>query len=418
MIAIVGAGVTGLAVAWELDRRGADFIVLEADSEPGGVMRSREVEGRVLDFGPQRTRLTQGMRSLVDALGLANELIIAPPDLGLFVYARGRLRKVPFSVGAFLASDVVGPAAKLRAALEPLTRGADHDERVDALFRRKFGRELYETVIGPLYGGLYASDPADMEAGLSLMHVLRELGVGRSFVLGLLRRGGRLAPPAACSFRRGMQALPRALAAKLGERVRLSTPVSALAKHASGWRLVTSAGTVDAEHVVLTTPAGASARLLAESQPAAATALGALTYNPLAVVHLDAETELHGLGFQVSFTEHDLALRGVTYNATLFGRRNVYTVYLGGSRSPDVVDLPDDALGERAAAEFRRCAGYDARVLSVARARMPAWDTSWRAIQGLRPPDGMHFAANWWSRPGLPGRLAEAAHVAERLASS
>jgi protoporphyrinogen oxidase len=155
-----------------------------------------------------------------------------------------------------------------------------------------------------------------MEVGLSLMHVLRELDVGRSFALGLLRRGGRLAPPAACSFRSGMQALPRALAAKLGDRVRLSTHVSGIAKHPTGWQLATAAGTVHAEHVVLTTPAGAAARLLADAEPAAATALGALTYNPLAVVHLDAETELRGLGFQVSFTEHDRALRGVTYNAS------------------------------------------------------------------------------------------------------
>jgi oxygen-dependent protoporphyrinogen oxidase len=170
--------------------------------------------------------------------------------------------------------------------------------------------------------------------------------------------------------------------------------------------------------VVLTTPAGAAAHLLADVEPAAATALGALTYNPLAVVHLDAETELRGLGFQVSFTEHDLSLRGVTYNASLFGRRNVYTAYLGGSRSPGVVDLPDDALGARAVGEFRRCTGYDARVLSVTRTRMPAWDVSWREIQGLCVPDGMYFAGNWWSRPGLPGRLTEAARVAERLAPS
>jgi oxygen-dependent protoporphyrinogen oxidase len=110
-----------------------------------------------------------------------------------------------------------------------------------------------------------------------------------------------------------------------------------------------------------------------------------------------------------------MALRGVTYNASLFGQHDLYTAYLGGSRFPEVVRLPDEALAVRAVAEFRRCTGYDARVLSVARERMPAWDVSWRALHGLRAPEGLHFAANWWSRPGLPGRLTEAARLAAAL---
>src|SRR6185436_15518077 len=106
--------------------------------------------------------------------GLAQEVVTAPPGLDLFVYRRGRLRRVPFSAGAFLRSDIVGPAAKLRAALEPLTAGARSEESVAAYFTRKVGRELYETLIGPLYGGLYGSDPQDMVVGLSLGHVLQE----------------------------------------------------------------------------------------------------------------------------------------------------------------------------------------------------------------------------------------------------
>jgi oxygen-dependent protoporphyrinogen oxidase len=418
MIAIVGAGITGLALGWELERRGAEFVVLEADSEPGGVIRSRVVEDRVLDLGPQRARLTEPIGALVDALGLRSELLIAPDDLDLFVYSRGKLRKVPFSVGAFLRSDVVGAAAKLRAALEPLTRRADPGERVDALFRRKLGGELYETVVGPLYGGLYASDPADMEVGLSLAHALRELGVGRSLVLSLLARGGRVRPASACSFREGMQALPRALATRLGARVRLGWSVEALVRHGSGWRLTTPSGTLDARRVVLTVPAGAASGLLRTVEPGVAAALLELRYNSLAVVHLEAATPLRGLGFQVAFTEGDLALRGVTYNVSLFGRTNLYTAYIGGARAPDVVRLPDEALAARAAAEFRRCTGYDARPLAVARQRMPAWDMSWRQVQGLRPPEGIYFAAGWWSRPGLPGRLAEARRLASVLAAS
>jgi len=418
VIAIVGGGITGLALGLELARRDCEFVVLEAAERPGGVVQSREVDGRVLDWGPQRTRLTGPVRALVDELGLWPEVVTAPPDLDLYVYRAGRLRVVPVSVGAFLRSDVVGWSAKLRAMLEPLTAPPDPSERVDALFRRKLGRELYETVVGPLYGGLYASDPADMEVGLSLQGTLQDLGVGRSLLMPLLRRGKRPDPPAACTFRRGMEELPRALARRLGGRLRLSARVRRIASTGSGWRLDTDDDAVEAEHVVMTAPASVCGRLLRQVDPGVSHALEQLTYNPLAVAHLDASTELRGFGFQVSFSESGLPLRGVTFNDSLFGRRNLYTAYLGGARHPEVAAMSHDELAEVAVAQFRLVTGYDARVLSIEHRRMPAWDMSWRAVRGLQAPAGIHFAANWWSRPGLPGRLAEASRLAASLAPS
>ena len=73
------------------------------------------------------------------------------------------------------------------------------------------------------------------------------------------------------------------------------------------------------------------------------------------------------------------------------------------------------ALARLAVEEFRHCTGFDARPLSVEHERMPAWDISWSALQGLSLPSGLRVAANWWSRPGLPGRLAEAERTARAL---
>jgi oxygen-dependent protoporphyrinogen oxidase len=415
VIVIIGGGISGLALGRELAARGADFTLLEASARVGGVIRSARVDGHLLDWGPQRARLTRAMSELIAAVGIADQVVTARPGLDLFVYRRGRLRRVPFSVGAFLASDIVGPAAKARAALEPLTVGADPSESVATYFTRKFGRELYETLIGPLYGGLYGSDPADMVVGLSLMHVLREFGVGRSLVLKLLSGGGRIVTPPACSFRDGMETLPSALAASLGSRVRRAAPVQALKRSGAGWDVVTSSETINASAVVLAVPAAAAARLLEPLAPEPARRIASLRYNPLGVVHLRAETALEGMGFQVSFAE-PLALRGVTYNDSLFGRTGVYTAYLGGGVRPDVVRLDDAALARLAVEEFGRCTGYDAAPLAVEREAMPAWDRSWSALEGLELPAGIHLTTNWESRPGLPGRLARGRALAAELA--
>ena len=417
MIAVVGGGITGLVLGYELEQLGVDHVVLEAGARPGGVIRSARVDGRILEWGPQRTRLTSAMRDLVGKLGLEDQVLTAPGDLDLFVYRKGRLRRVPFSAIDFLRSDIVGPLAKLRLALEPFTAGADPNERVAGYFTRKVGREVYETLIAPLYGGLYGSDPADMVVGLSLGHVLREFGIRRSLTLPLLKRGGRIEPPAPLSFKEGMQTLPLALAQALGERLRLSSPVRTLRPLGAGWKLELDGGeTLDAAQVVLTVPAPVAAELLRAVAPAAASALGELHYNPLAVVHLDADTPLRGLGFQVAFTERDLTLRGVTFNDSLFGRRNVYTAYLGGARRPEVVDLADEELARLAVDEFRRCTGYEAGPLAVEQETMPAWDVSWSALEDLRLPEGIRVAANWASRPGIPGRLVDARRTASALA--
>src|SRR5688572_29047180 len=201
MICIVGAGVTGLALAHELAKRGVEYLILEASDRPGGVIRSAKVEGRVLDFGPQRFRMTAPLSALVGELGLDGEMLHAPNGLQLYVYADGRLREVPLSLRALATGDMLTWRGKLRLAKEPLTAGPRPGERVAGFFTRKLGREAYERLAGPLFGGLYASDPADMPVDLSLSGVLRDLGVRRSLLARLARRTG--APAAPCTFRTG-----------------------------------------------------------------------------------------------------------------------------------------------------------------------------------------------------------------------
>ena len=444
---------SGLALGRELVRAGRECVVLEARGRPGGVVRSERADGLLVENGPQRARLTAPFAALVDELGLGESLILAPEDLDFFIHRDGALRRVPLSARGLLASDVVSWRGKLRAMLEPLTAGAREDERVAGYFSRKLGRELYQHVVGPLYGGIYGTDPEDMVVGLSLGGLLRDMGIGRSLVLARLFRRGASRPPAACSFADGMERLPGALARALGERVRLNAPVRAIEPGSGGWSVVLDGETLPAEQVVLAVPAPVASRLLREIAPDASTRIGGLRYNLLAVVHLRAETNLRGIGFQVSLAE-PRALRGVTFAHCLFGgeggrpdRTGVYTAYVNPSharaagtramsdpvaraRTTDAgaVSGPasmargssgsgtDDALGTLAAEEFRRCTGYAAEPVAVARPAMPAWDTSWSALRRLRLPTGLHVTANWESRPGLAGRFARARALAVELA--
>ena len=360
--------------------------------------------------------MVESLAGYVQELGLEDDVILAPDGLPLYVFAAGKLREVPFGGWDFVWGDLLTWGAKFRMAFEIFTAGPDPEETVEEFFVRKVGRQPYERIVGPLYGGLYASDPANMVVGLSLGHVLREFGVKRSLLLPLLTRGGRIDPPAACSFTDGMQMVTDALYEANADHVRLSTPARAIRRGSTErWAIETDEETIEVEKVVVTCPARPAAEILSEIAPQASEAIGTLNYNPLAVVHLHAETDLEGLGYQVSLAE-DLATRGVTWNASMFDRDGVYTVYLGGAKNPGVVDESDEGLREIAMREFETVTGHESSVLAVEREEMAAWDRSWSAIQGLETPEGITVAAAWQQRPGIPGRLSQAKGLAAALA--
>ncbi|SDZ83449.1 oxygen-dependent protoporphyrinogen oxidase [Haloplanus vescus] len=417
-VGIVGGGITGLALQHYLSAEGVESVVFDAASEPGGVIDSRRVEGRVLDFGPQRTRLSPPLDSLVDSLGLRDELREAD-DGPLYVYRDGARRRVPFTPREAVETDLLSWRGKLRLLAEPLTGPPRDQETIETFLTRTLGREAAQYLVGPLYAGVYASHPDEMRVKHSFGRALDAHDVSGSLLVAAAKaalRGADLPP--AVTFDDGMQTLPEALYAAHRDRVHLDTPVEAVRDAAEGFRLETPSRSVPVSTVILTTPAATTAGLLDSVAPETAQALAQLTYNSLVVVHLAAEATLDGAGHQVQYDE-DYRTLGVTYNASLFGRDGVYTCYLGGSRYPDLLDESTATLRRLAESEFREMTGVDARALTVRRRPnvMPAYDTSWDALDDVATPPGIHLCANYESRAGLPGRVRQAKGVATRVAA-
>ena len=419
---------SGLLVAHGLRAAGAPCTLYEASARAGGVVRSSRVADRVLEWGPQRLRLTDELRRIVDELDLADELLLAPPGLPLYVVRDSRMHEVPRSLTALLGSSLLSPGARLRVLLEPLTGPVGDRETVAEALRRKFGDEAYRVLLGPLLGGLYASDPANMRARDSLKSFVDRAGSPRSLLLhGVSVASGRGVPPS-CSFRDGLGTLPAALAGSLGSTLRRESPVRSMfaADGGNGWLLsVESAGGTDPSvrtegpfgAVVLALPAPRAAELLVESAPDAARRLGRLTYNRLAVVHLAAARRLPpGLGYQVAFGE-PLETRGVTFNESVFGRQGLATAFLGGAGNPRLTEWSDDRIAARAEKEFERVTGVPATTIEVSRPKIPAYDLSWEALDGLRLPPGVHLCAGYVERAGVTGRLRQARRLVRKLAS-
>lgn len=448
-VGIVGGGITGLALHHHLRRTGVESTVFEAAAEPGGVVGSTRVDGRTLELGPQRTRLSPPVASLVEAVGIGDAVVEAA-DRPLYVYYDGRLRRVPFTLREAVTTDLLSWRGKARVLLEPLTGPPRDDETVREFVARTLGPEVADRVVGPLYGGIYGSHPDEMYARHSLARALRKRGVSRSTLVTVAKarlRGS--SPPPVVTFEGGLQALPEALYQAHEDGVELETPVEAVGEADAGFEVETASGTDVFDAVVLTTPADVTADVVAPVAPEAAGHLRRLSYNPLALVHLAADDDLDASGYQVQFDE-SLRTLGVTCNGSLFGttdgdasrerserdgvraseanggsprersdRDGVYTCFLGGWKTPDLVEWSDERIRETAVEEFEAVTGFEARPLHVHRLPrgMPAYDTSWTALEQVELPDGVHLCANYESRAGIPGRIARARRLAETLAA-
>lgn len=363
MIGIVGAGIGGLALDHFLRSAGAETTIREARNRPGGVIHTRTAGGRVLECGPQRVRLTPGVRELAATAGVEDDLLTAP-DLPLYVYRDGDLRQVPLSPRAAVTTDLLSRRSKARILLEPLVPGVREGETVEAFLRRSFGREATEYCFGPFYAGLYASDPDEMPVEHSLAKALDHAGVGRSVLVAAARKllGEGSRPPMG-SVAGGLQRLAEGLASG-SDGLRLGTPVESVGCAGGGYAVRTAKGRTVVDDLVVTTPAGVAAELLGDVAPDAADRLARLSYNPLAVVHLETDRSFDGAGVKVPGVE-GFATRGLTAHGPLFGREGVVTAFLGGSHSPAVVERSDGALRSLAAEEFRDVTGTDAEPIAV-----------------------------------------------------
>ena len=424
MIGIIGGGISGLFLLHHLADSGIEAVLFERSETPGGVMHSRTVSGPngpvTVDLGPQRLRLTPSLAGMLNQLELTSGLQQAPSGLPFTMYHEGVLHPAPLSLGDAFGTRLISWGGKIRALADLVTGAPRPEESVASALTRKLGPQVYSRLAGPIMGGLYASRPENMEARHTLLPALRRAGSRRSLLLGLLR-ATRWERTPVVSFREGMGALPSALARHYCARVRLGEPVRTIMPTGHGrYRIESDQSTLDVDRVVLALPAPQAAETLGVGVPVVAESLASLRYNPLAVVPLVVPSEIPqprtGSGFKMTLEDHS-PTRGVTAHDLLFGRRGLFTAFLGGMGGEEVVGLSDPEIMRLAIADFERVTGVIPVALFVHRTAMPAWDRSWRALDSLPLPKGMHLCAAFSDRPGIAGRLENALRLAAHLST-
>lgn len=364
-IAVVGGGLAGLTTAYRLTQASADVVVIEA-SAPGGALRSVDVGGSSLPAGADGFL---GRKPW--ALDLCRELgleVVAPASSGTYLWTDAGLVAYPSDAAFGIPGDPGDvwrwpglSRAGRRRALGDLLRSrhkGEGDQTLGSLLRRRLGDEATELAVAPL---LSAPSLGDVDA-MSLRATYPDLERWEDWQGSLIRgsqaarrslRKGPDVGPMLVRPRGGVEALVGALASGLLQTVRTGCPATGLEHGAAGWRVALERGDpIEADVVVLATPAAVARRLLASTAPEASVALGDLgtasVVTTLLVYPEGTQPSLPaGTGFVVPRGKAPMrscAWLSSRWPDPSFGTRAIVSCALGGVGDEDVIRAPDDDI--------------------------------------------------------------------------
>ena len=459
-VVIVGGGITGLATAYFLQEQARtlhqplEIFLIEREHRLGGKVLTEHAQGFIIEGGPD-SFLTQKpwALQLCELLGLADRLTGPQPHRKTFVLLGGRLRRLPEGVmglvptrlGSFLRSDLFSGWGKLRMVVEPLVppRRDDRDESLGEFVRRRLGRQALERLAEPLLAGIYAAE-ADRLSLLATFPRLRELerrhGSLTAGVMAQRRRRSKDAKeskPLFMTLRPGLSALVEALRARLhGVKVITGQRVAQLERRntKSSYSLRLADGRLlEADALVLTTPAHVAAELLEPLSPKAAELLAKFPTVSTAVVTLafrrsQVEHPLDGTGFVVPHVE-GRALTGCTWSSSKWPGLApegfvLLRCFFGRAGQEDALELNDGDLVHLAYEELHALLGLRGKPILTRVHRWPRampqylighLDRLAQIEEALGEHPGLILAGAAYRGIGLPDCIRQAQDAAERL---
>jgi protoporphyrinogen/coproporphyrinogen III oxidase len=398
-VAIIGAGITGLTAAFYLKRQGVPVTVYEAGGRAGGVIQSSRQNGFLAEAGPNTILETSPeISELIRDLNLESHRIYPNPEAkNRYVVRDKKPVAMPSSQAEFLTTKLFSARAKFALAREPFVppRRDGVEESVAEFVLRRLNQEFLDRAIDPLIAGIYAGDPHK----LSVLHAFPKLLEaeqkhgsllkGQLFGGGERKEGGEISRRNAkmFSFDDGLQVLTDALAAQVGDAVKLNTPVTKLMETQDGWRVSTFHGEAEHSAVIYCGTAYRLAELQIEfGKPAPGTAQPDSVSEPGRRPAFQAFSEIHHppvasmvLGFRREDVTHPLDgfgmlipkaegfnILGTIFSSSLFPNRSpsghvLLTTYIGGERQPELASLPMDELVKLACEDLRVLLGVKSK---------------------------------------------------------
>lgn len=444
-VAIVGGGISGLATAYYLAKAGIGSHLFEARPRLGGVIQTENVDGCVVEGGPDSFLSAKPWAmDLIAELGLAGEVIGSNDHLrATFIWKGGRLIPLPdgvqFMVPTKLLPIVATPLlhwrTKLRMGLEYFHRrraaGAE-DRSVAAFIGGHYGQEVVDYLAEPLLSGIYGGDPAELSAASVLPNLVELESEYGSLTRGVLaRRKAAISAERLPLFRTLRGGMGRLIDRLEGSATVVHAAVERIERTTNGFRLRAGGDWLETQHLILACEAHQAAGLARPIDRELSALTGWIPYRSSMTVALgydrrDLQHPLNGFGFLVPKKERN-RLVACTWVGTKFSDRvpegmALLRCFLGeqslGKSDEQIVAAVlvelREMMGIRARPRFTRIFRWPRSMAqyTVGHAqRLAGIDARLAAIPGL------HLAGNGYRGIGIPDCVKMAKQVAEQIAA-
>ena len=376
-IVILGAGISGLATAYQLNKKGFNVTVLEKKKEAGGSMESAFEDGFLFDRGPNSGLETSPLiGKLVEELKLQDQLVYANKSGNKrYILRNDQLNPLPMNPFALLKTNLFSPSAKLRLIAEPfIGRSKDgYYQSIADFVKRRLGKEFLDYAINPFVAGVYAGNPEDLsvKSAFPKLYELEEkyggliIGTIKSMKERKQRAEKSKQSAKMFSFKDGMQVFPCAIAKFFESKVITFAEATLLEKKGNSFVVNYIIGnineSIECDAVLSTIPAYAAPEIFKPFDEKISDHLNDIYYPPVLVLYLgyketDIEQPLDGFGFLIPAKEKKSFL-GAIWSSVLFPNRAPegqasFTLFIGGARNPEIGNIDKEILFKKVRSEF------------------------------------------------------------------
>ncbi|MDD4970006.1 MAG: protoporphyrinogen oxidase [Paludibacter sp.] len=445
-IIIIGAGLTGLSLAYYLKKAGKQFLLLEQQDRTGGVINTVTENDFTFETGPNT-----GVLSSPELAGLFEDLqgkcsldTANTQAKKRYVWKKGKWNALPSGLISAINTPLFSMYDKFRILGEPFRKpGTDCNETIAELVTRRLGKSYLDYAVDPFISGIYAGDPEKLVTRYAMPKLYAlEQNYG-SFIRGAIKKKGepktllqKKATGEVFSVKGGLKQLILTLNDEIGiDNIRTGCKEIKVLPLDGGFQvsyLNTSGESVDitASRVVTTVGGYALPELLPFLTDDLLKPLANMLYAGVVQVVAGfknwngAKLDAFG-GLMPTREKHGIL--GILFPSAIFTDRTperggLLSVFLGGVKNPGLINKTDSEIETLVYKEIRETMGTTekAELLKIFRYKyaIPQYDmssgerlASIDKIQSTYP--GLILAGNIRDGIGMPDRVKQARQLSE-----
>lgn len=375
-IIIIGAGLTGLTLAYHLQKNGKRVLLIDKKENVGGVIQTIKEQGFVFESGPNTGVLSNPeLAELFEELNDVTLEVANEDAKKRWILKNNKFIALPAGLWSGITTPLFTWYDKFRILGEPWRkRGTNPNETLAALVRRRMGKSFLNYAIDPFISGIYAGDPEKLIPKYALPKLYNlEQNYG-SFIRGGIAKHketktdrDKKATKDVFSALNGLKNLTEALANAIGkENILLNCKNTIISPNANSYVINSTQNGQPIEIMaqkVVTTVAGPDLQSVIpfidekDIEP-----ITNLEYAKVVQVVFGYNVwngkNLNAFGGLIPKLENRKIL-GILFPSSIFTNRApkegaLLSIFMGGMRHAEVLDMKDDELIELAKQEVEK----------------------------------------------------------------